>query len=116
MEATLAGTSRARVGGRGAVTKADMRVQPRLPARGLVTLCWRDENQQIRYMRSLVRNVSGGGALILSYRSLPVGTFVRIRATNLYFLTGSGRVRHCRGWAFAYLIGVKLDSEMAARF
>ena len=67
-------------------------------------------------MRSLVRNVSGGGALVLSYRPLPVGAFVRIRATNLCFLAGCGRVRHCHRWGFAYLIGLKFDSELAARF
>ncbi len=68
-------------------------------------------------MRSLIRNMSGGGALVLSYRPLPVGTFIRIRATNLHFLAGCGRVRHCRRhWGFAYLIGLKFDSEMAARF
>ena len=42
---------------------------------------WRDETRQIRNMHSLVRNVSGGGALVLSYRPLPVGAFIRIRAT-----------------------------------
>jgi hypothetical protein len=116
MEATLTGTPGALVDGRGSVTKADMRDQPRLSARGLLTVVWRDENRQIRYMRSLVRNVSGGGALILSYHPLPVGACVRIRATNLYFLAGCGRVRHCRRRGLAYLIGVKFDSEIAARF
>jgi len=93
-----------------------MRDQPRILARDLVTVYWRDENQQIRHMRSLVRNMSGGGALVLSYRPLPVGAFVRIRASNLYFLAGCGRVRHCRRCGLAYLIGVKFDSGIAARF
>ena len=120
MEATLTGTGRGK--GRALanagdfVTKADMRDRPRLSTRGIVTVLWSDEKRQIRYMRSIVRNISGGGALVLSYRPLPVGAFVRIRATNLYFLAGSGRVRHCKRWGFVYLIGLKFDMEMAARF
>jgi PilZ domain len=93
-----------------------MRDQARLAASGMVTVVWRDENQQIRYMRTLVRNISGGGALVMSYRSLPVGSFVRIRDRNLFFLAGCGRVRHCSRWGFAYLIGLQFDSEIAARF
>ena len=117
MEATSAGTSQAIVDRRGSVTKADMRDQSRISALERVWVFWRDDNGQIREMRSLIRNVSGGGALVLSYRPLPVGTFIRIRATNLNFLAGCGRVRHCRRhWGFAYLIGMKFDSEMAARF
>jgi hypothetical protein len=98
------------------VKKAEMRDQPRLSARSIVTVVWRDEKQQIRYMRSLVRNISGGGALVMSYRPLPVGSFVRIRDANLFFLAGCGRVRHCTRWGFLYLIGLKFDSEIAARF
>src|SRR5882724_840382 len=63
MEATLARTPRALADGRELVKKADMRDQARLSACSMVTVVWRDENQQIRYMRSLVRNISGGGAL-----------------------------------------------------
>lgn len=96
--------------------KEDMREQPRPSARGVVTVAWRDKSREIRYMRSLVLNISGGGALVLSYRPLPVGTFVRIRATHLYFLTGSGRVRHCRRCGFVNFIGIQLDSELADRF
>jgi hypothetical protein len=115
MDATL--ESRAGADSRGVVAKADMRDQPRVAARGLVTVYWRDEHQRIRRMHSLVRNVSGGGALVLSYRRLPVGAFVRVRSKKLYFLSGSGRVRHCHHiWGFASLIGLKLDSELAARF
>lgn len=58
----------------------------------MVTVVWRDENQQIRYMRSLVLNISGGGALVMSYRPLLVGSFVRIRDRNLFFLTGNARI------------------------
>ena len=116
MEATLARTPQALADGRELVKKADMRDQPRVFARGMVTVVWRDENRQIRYMRSLVRNISGGGALVLSYRPLPVGAFVRIRATDLAFLAGCGRVRHCRRWGFLYLLGLKFDSEIASRF
>ena len=101
----------------GSVTKGDMRDQPRISAHEVVTIFWRHDNRQIREMRSLVRNVSGGGALVLSYRPLPVGAFIRIRATNLHLLAGCARVRHCRRrWGFAYLIGLKFDSEIAARF
>ena len=32
------------------------------------------------------------------------------------FSTGCGRVRHCTRWGFVYLIGLKFDSEIAARF
>lgn len=116
MAVTLTGIPRELTDGCGFVKKADMRDQPRVSARGMVTVAWRDESRQIRYMRSLVRNLSGGGALVLSYRALPVGAFVRIRATNLYFLAGCGRVRHCTRWGFVYLIGLKFDSEIAARF
>jgi hypothetical protein len=116
MEATLARTPRALADSRELVKKAEMRDQPRVSARGVVTVVWRDENRQIRYMRSFVRNVSGGGALVLSYRPLPVGAFVRIRARDLCFLAGCGRVRHCTRWGFVYLVGLKFDSEIAARF
>jgi PilZ domain len=116
MDITLAGTPRAVNDGRGFVKKTDMRDQPRLSARDMVTVVWRDENRQIRYMRSLVWNISGGGALVISYRPLPVGSFLRIRASNLVFLNGCGRVRHCTRWGFAYLLGLKFDSEIAARF
>jgi hypothetical protein len=93
-----------------------MRDQPRVLARGIITIVWRDEKGQIRQMRSLLRNFSGGGALVLSYRPLPVGAFVRVRDTNLFFLAGCARVRHCKGRRFVYLIGLKFDSAMAARF
>jgi len=116
MEATLAGTPRTLAAGGQCVTKADMRDQPRLLARGLVTIVWRDEKGQIRQMRSLLRNFSGGGALVLSYRPLPVGAFVRVRDTNLFFIAGCARVRHCNGGRFAYLIGLKFDSAVATRF
>ncbi|MCU1274806.1 MAG: hypothetical protein JWO48_2237 [Bryobacterales bacterium] len=116
MEATLAGTPGTLAAGGQCVTKADMRVQPRLLARGLVTIIWRDKKGQIRNMRSLLQNFTGGGALVLSYRPLPVGAFVRIRDTNLFFLAGCARVRHCNGGRFAYLIGLKFDSAMATRF
>jgi hypothetical protein len=116
MEEIFARTARAPAGGRDSVKKAEMRDQPRLSTCSMVTVVWRDENQQIRYMRSLVRNISGGGALVLSYRPLPVGSFVRIRDRNLFFLAGCARVRHCTRCGFAYLIGMKFDSEIAARF
>jgi hypothetical protein len=116
MQATVACTPQALKDGRESLKKADTREQARLFARSVVTVVWRDENRQIRYMRSFVRNISGGGALVLSYRPLPVGSFVRIRDRNLFFLAGCARVRHCTRCAFVYLIGLKFDVEMAARF
>jgi hypothetical protein len=116
MEATLTRTPRALTDGRELVKKAEMRDHPRVSTRSMVTVVWRDKNGQIRYMRSLVWNISGGGVLVLSYRSLPVGSFVRIRDRNLFFLAGCARVRHCTRWGFVCLIGMKFDSEIAARF
>jgi hypothetical protein len=116
MEATLTRTPRALTDGRELVKKADMRDHPRVSARSMVTVVWRDKNGQIRYMRSLVWNISGGGVLVMSYRSLPIGAFIRIRDRNLFFLAGCGRVRHCTRWGFVYLIGLKFDSQIAARF
>jgi hypothetical protein len=116
MEPTSTHTTQSLADGCELVKKAEMRDQPRLSARSMVTVVWRDENRQIRYMRSLVRNISGGGALVMSYRPLPFGSFVRIRDRNLFFLAGCGRVRHCTRWGFVYLIGLKFDSEIAARF
>jgi PilZ domain len=115
MEATSTHTPRALTDGREFATKADMRDEPRLSASGMVTVVWKDENQQIRYMRSLLRNISGEGALVLSFRPLPVGSFVRIRDANLIFLADCARVRHCTRCGFAYLIGLKFD-EIAAQF
>jgi hypothetical protein len=92
METTLARAPQALTEGSESVKKAEMRDQPRVSARSMVTVVWRDENQQIRYMRSLVLNISGGGALVMSYRPLLVGSFVRIRDRNLFFLTGSARI------------------------
>ena len=33
-----------------------------------------------------------------------------------FFLAGCARVRHCIRWGSVYLIGMKFDSEIAARF
>jgi hypothetical protein len=98
------------------VKKVDMRDQARLSASGIVTVVWRDEKRRIRYMRSLLRNISGGGALVLSFRPLPIGSFVRIRDASIFLLSGSARVRHCTRCGLAYLIGMKFDSDIAARF
>jgi hypothetical protein len=116
MEATLERTPGSLADGRESVKNAEMRDQERLSARGMVTVVWRDENRQIRYMRSLLRNISGGGALVLSFRPLPVGSVVRIRNANLFFLADCAGVRHCTRCGFAYLIGLKFDSEIAAQF
>jgi c-di-GMP-binding flagellar brake protein YcgR len=116
MEATVTHTPRALTDGRESVKKAEMRDQARLSASGIVTVVWRDEKRQIRYMRSLLRNMSGGGALVLAFRPLPVGSSVRIRDANLFLISGTARVRHCTRCGFAYLIGMKFDSDIAARF
>src|SRR5579864_8362130 len=100
MEATLTGTPHTLTDGRDLVKKEEMRDQARLSARGMVTVAWRDEKRQIRYMRALLRNISGGGALVLSFRPLPVGSFVRIRDASLFLVSGSARVRHCTRCGF----------------
>ena len=94
MEATLEHTPRALTDGRASVKTAEMRDQARLAVSGIVTVVWRDEKRQLRYMRSLLRNISGGGALVLAFRPLPVGSFVRIRDASLFFVSGSARVLH----------------------
>ena len=116
MEATLAHPPRDLTDDRESVKNAEMRDQERLSASGMVTLVWREENRQIRYMRSLLRNISRDGALVLAFRPLPVGSFVRIRDASLFLVSGDARVRHCTRCGFAYLIGLKFDSEMAAGF
>ena len=116
MKATVAGTPRTRAASGQSVTKAAGRDQSRLPAGGVITIIWRDEKGRIRQMSSLLENFSGTGALVLAYRPLPVGAFIRIRGTNLYFLAGCARVRHCNGRRFAYRIGLKFDNAIAARF
>ena len=115
MEATLERTPGSLADGRESVKNAEMRDQERLSASSMVTVVWRDENRQIRYMRSLLRNISGGGALVLTFRLLPVGSVVGIRNANLSFLANSARVRHCTRCGFAYLIGLKFDSTIAAQ-
>ena len=114
MEATSAHTPRALTDGCELVKDAEMRDQERLSASGIVTVVWRGEERQVRYMRSLLRNISGGGALVLAFRPLPVGSFVRIRDANRFLVSGSARVRHCTRCGFAYLIGLKFDSDIAA--
>ena len=116
MEATVTNTPQALTDGRARVKTQEMRDQARLSASGIVTVVWRDEKRRIRYMRALLRNISGGVALVLAFRSLPVGSFVRIRDASLFLASGSARVRHCTRCGFAYLIGMKFDSEIAARF
>ena len=116
MEATVKNTSHALTDSRALVKTQEMRDQARLSASGIVTVVWRDDKRQIRYMRSLLRNLSGGGALVLAFRPLPVGSPVRIRDASLFLVSGSARVRHCTRCGFAYLIGMKFDSGIADRF
>jgi hypothetical protein len=116
MEAIATYTPPALTDGREMVKQADMRDQARLSASGMVTVVWRDEKRQLRYMSTLLRNMSGGGALVISYRPLPIGSFIRIRDASLFLVSGSARVRHCTRRGFVYLVGLKFDSEISARF
>lgn len=95
---------------------ADNRAHPRVTLRGQIELVWRDAKQNIRSMEAKVRNVSRAGALVHCHHALPVGAFVRIRSTELYFLAGCARVQHCSRRAFTYHIGLKFYAELPARY
>jgi hypothetical protein len=94
----------------------DLRIHQRVPLRGVIHLLWRDGDLRIRSLHALARNISAGGALVQSYRALPVGCFVRIRSNKLFFLAGCARVQHCARRGLTYRIGLKFDSELSARF
>lgn len=96
--------------------KADHRAHPRVAVRGQIELVWRDAKHRIRSMEAKTRNVSRTGALVQCYRALPVGSFVRIRSAELYFLSGCARVQHCSRRGFTYHIGLKFYAELPARY
>src|SRR5437879_13815485 len=89
--------------------KAELRVHPRVSLRGPVTVAWRDANRRIRQFHSITRNVSGGGALVQSYRALPVGSIVRIRSRRLFFLPCCARLQHCSRRVFTSQIVLQLE-------
>jgi len=101
---------------RGSSSKPDHRAHPRVVVRGQIELIWRDAKQRIRSMEGKARNVSRAGALVQCYRALPVGSFVRIRSAELYFLAGCARVQHCSRRGFTYHIGLKFYAELPARY
>ena len=94
----------------------DHRAHPRVTLRGQVELVWRDAKQNIRSAEAKVRNVSRAGALVQCHHALPVGSFVRIRSTELYFLAGCARVQHCSRRGFTYHLGLKFYAELPARY
>lgn len=96
--------------------KAEHRAHPRMTVRGQIELVWRDAKLRIRSMEAKARNVSRTGALVQTFRSLPVGSFVRIRSAELYFLSGCARVQHCSRRGFTYHIGLKFYDELPARY
>ncbi len=96
--------------------QGENRAHARVTLRGQIELVWRDGKQQIRSMEATVRNVSRAGALVHCRHALPVGSFVRIRSTELYFLAGCARVQHCSRRAFTYHIGLKFYAELPARY
>ena len=96
--------------------KPQRRVHPRSRLSGPVTLVWRDDKERIRFLAARARNVSSSGVLVVSYRSLPAGTFVRIRSKKLFFLAGCARVQHCKRRHLIYHIGLKFYSDLSARY
>ena len=101
---------------RGSAMKAEHRAHPRVTVRGQIELVWRDVKHRIRSMEAKVRNVSRTGALVQCYRALPVGSFVRIRSAELYFISGCARVQHCSRRGFAYHIGLKFYADLPTRY
>ena len=97
-------------------SKAELRAHPRVSLRGLIVLAWRDQDQEIKYLRAIIRNVGSGGALVQSYRPLPLGSFVHIRSEKLFFLAGSARVQRCTRRGLMYDIGLKFYKDLSARF
>jgi hypothetical protein len=97
-------------------SKAELRAHPRVSLRGLIVLAWRDQDQEIRFLRVIIRNIASGGALVRSYRPLPMGAFVRIRSQKLFILAGSARVQRCSRRGLMYDIGLKFYKDLSARF
>ena len=78
-------------------------------------LVWKD-GERIRSTYGLAKNVSSGGALVQSYRALPVGCLVRLRSNPLYFVSGFAKVKHCARRGLTYNIGLKFYKDLSARF
>ena len=97
-------------------SQGENRAHPRVALRGQIELVWRDAKQNIRSMEAKMRNASRAGALVQCHHALPVGCFVRIRSTELYFLSGCARVQHCSRRGFTYHIGLKFYAELPARY
>jgi hypothetical protein len=47
---------------------------------------------------------------------LPVGSFVRLRSNQLFFISGCARVQHCARHGLTYQIGLKFFSDLSDRF
>ena len=94
---------------------SELRAHKRVSLWGRIVLVWKD-GDEVRSMPALARNVSTGGALVQSYRKLPVGSFVRLRSNKLFFISGCARVQHCARHGLTYHIGLKFFNDLSARF
>jgi hypothetical protein len=94
---------------------SELRAHKRVSLWGRIVLVWKD-GEEVRSMPALARNVSTGGALVQSYRKLPVGSFVRLRSSKLFFISGCARVQHCARRGLTYRIGLKFFNDLSARF
>jgi PilZ domain len=94
---------------------SELRAHKRVSLWGRIVLVWKD-GSEVRSMPALARNVSTGGALVQSYRKLPVGSFVRLRSNKLFFISGCARVQHCARRGLTYQIGLKFFNDLSARF
>jgi len=94
---------------------SELRAHKRVSLWGRIVLLWKD-GDEVRSMPALARNVSTGGALVQSYRKLPVGSFVRLRSNKLFFISGCARVQHCARHGLTYHIGLKFFNDLSARF
>jgi len=94
---------------------SELRAHKRLSLWGRIVLVWKD-GDEVRSMPALARNISTGGALVQSYRRLPVGSFVRLRSNKLFFISGCARVQHCARRGLTYQIGLKFFSDLSDRF
>jgi len=99
----------------GSGTRSDLRAHKRLSVSGPIVLLWK-EGERVRSMYGLAKNLSAGGALVRSYRGLPVGAFVRLRSNKLFFMTGCAKVQHCTRRGLTYHIGLKFYSDLSTRF
>lgn len=95
--------------------RADLRAHKRLSVSGPIVLVWKD-GERIRSMYGLAKNLSSGGALVQSYRGLPVGCFVRLRSNKLFFMSGCAKVQHCARRGLTYHIGLKFYNDLSTRF